>query len=55
MSHDKKGISAVQLAKEKIEREIRYYITSLRPDAARLNAVIRQHWASKTSCSVCWT
>ncbi|MGD0801930.1 MAG: ISAs1 family transposase [Terracidiphilus sp.] len=28
----------------KIEREIRYYITSLRPDAARLNAVIRQHW-----------
>ncbi len=28
----------------KIEREIRYYITSLRPDAARLNTVIRQHW-----------
>ena len=28
----------------KIEREIRYYITSLRPDAARLNGVIRQHW-----------
>jgi predicted transposase YbfD/YdcC len=28
----------------RIEREIRYYITSLRPDAARLNAVIRQHW-----------
>jgi predicted transposase YbfD/YdcC len=28
----------------KIEREIRYYITSLSPDAARLNAVIRQHW-----------
>jgi len=28
----------------KTEREIRYYITSLRPDAARLNAVIRQHW-----------
>ncbi len=28
----------------KIEREIRYYITSLRPDAARLNAVIRLHW-----------
>jgi predicted transposase YbfD/YdcC len=28
----------------KIEREIRYYITSLKPDAARLNAVIRQHW-----------
>lgn len=26
------------------EREIRYYITSLKPDAARLNAVIRQHW-----------
>jgi predicted transposase YbfD/YdcC len=28
----------------KIEREIRYYITSLKPDAARLNSVIRQHW-----------
>jgi len=28
----------------KIEREIRYYITSLRPDAARLNRAIRQHW-----------
>ena len=28
----------------KIECEIRYYITSLRPDAARLNSVIRQHW-----------
>jgi len=28
----------------KMEREIRYYITSLKPDAARLNAVIRQHW-----------
>ncbi len=24
--------------------EIRYYITSLRSDAARLNSVIRQHW-----------
>ena len=28
----------------KTEREIRYYITSLKPDAARLNASIRQHW-----------
>jgi predicted transposase YbfD/YdcC len=28
----------------KTEREIRYYITSLRPDATRLNAVVRQHW-----------
>ena len=28
----------------KTETEIRYYITSLRPDAARLNRVIRQHW-----------
>jgi len=33
----------------KTEREIRYYITSLGPDAARLNQAIRQHWASKTS------
>jgi len=29
----------------KIEREIRYYITSLKPDAARLDAVIRHHWS----------
>ena len=28
----------------KIERETRYYITSLKPDAARLNHAIRQHW-----------
>jgi predicted transposase YbfD/YdcC len=28
----------------KTEREIRYYIISLRPDAERLNASIRQHW-----------
>jgi predicted transposase YbfD/YdcC len=28
----------------KTEQEIRYYITSLRPDAARLNSVVRQHW-----------
>lgn len=28
----------------KTERETRYYITSLEPDAARLNRSIRQHW-----------
>jgi predicted transposase YbfD/YdcC len=28
----------------KTERETRYYIASLSPDAARLNRVIRQHW-----------
>ena len=28
----------------KTEREIRYYITSLRPGAARLNSAIPQHW-----------
>ena len=28
----------------KTEREIRYYITSLPPQAVRLNSVIRQHW-----------
>ena len=27
-----------------IERETRYYISSLAPDAARLNRIIRQHW-----------
>ena len=37
-----------------MEREICYYITSLRPDAGRLNSVIRQHWASRTNCIVCW-
>ena len=29
----------------KTEREIRYYITSLKPDAGRLNRAIRQHWS----------
>jgi predicted transposase YbfD/YdcC len=28
----------------KTERETRYYITSLNPDAARLNRLVRQHW-----------
>jgi predicted transposase YbfD/YdcC len=28
----------------RIESEIRYYTTRLRPDATRLNTVIRQHW-----------
>jgi predicted transposase YbfD/YdcC len=28
----------------KTETEIRYYITSLAPDATRLNSAIRQHW-----------
>jgi predicted transposase YbfD/YdcC len=28
----------------KTERETRFYIASLAPDAARLNAVVRQHW-----------
>jgi predicted transposase YbfD/YdcC len=31
-------------AREKTERGIRYYITSLSPDAARLNHTVRQHW-----------
>jgi predicted transposase YbfD/YdcC len=30
---------------EHVDKRIRrYYITSLKPDAARLNSVIRQHW-----------
>jgi predicted transposase YbfD/YdcC len=28
----------------KTEREVRFYITSMKPDAARLNSAIRQHW-----------
>ena len=32
----------------KIEREIRYYLTSLKPEAARLNSAIRQHWGIET-------
>lgn len=31
-------------ASGKTEQETRYYISSLRPDAARLNGLIRQHW-----------
>ena len=31
-------------AADKTEREIRSYITSLKPDARRLNRAIRQHW-----------
>jgi predicted transposase YbfD/YdcC len=29
----------------KTETETRFYITSLKPDAARLNGAIRQHWS----------
>jgi hypothetical protein len=32
-------------------RETRLYITSLRPDPAHLNRVIRQHWRTKTNCT----
>ncbi len=32
-------------ATRQCERQTRYYITSLPPDAARLNRVIRQHWS----------
>ena len=28
----------------KMEREIRYYITSLKPEAAPINRMVRQHW-----------
>ena len=28
----------------KTERETRYYISSLKPDAPRLNTAVRQHW-----------
>jgi predicted transposase YbfD/YdcC len=33
----------------KTEREIRYYITSLKPDARRLNSVVRQHWGIESA------
>ena len=33
-----------QKATGKTEHETRFYITSLKPDAARLNRAIRQHW-----------
>jgi predicted transposase YbfD/YdcC len=36
--------SRLHKATGKTERETRYYITSLAPQAARLNALIRQHW-----------
>lgn len=33
--------------------EHRYYITSLRPDAAQLNHAVRQHWSVETSLHWC--
>jgi predicted transposase YbfD/YdcC len=39
----------------KTESEIRYYITSLKPDAARLNRAIRQHWGIENKLHwACW-
>lgn len=32
-----------------VERETRYYISSLKPDAPRLNRAIRQHWGIENS------
>ncbi|MDR3751622.1 MAG: hypothetical protein P4K94_09080 [Terracidiphilus sp.] len=37
---------ALPQGSEKTEREIRHYITSLKPDARRLNRAIRQHWGN---------
>ena len=34
-------------SKGKTERETRFYITSLKPDAGRLNRAIRKHWGIK--------
>ena len=47
-----KGLVRIQAeryhkASDKTETEIRYYITSLAPDAARLNRCIRQHWGNR--------
>ena len=36
------------------ERETRYYITSLQPDAARLNRAIRQHWGIENKLHWRW-
>lgn len=36
-------------ASGQVERETRYYISSIKPDAARLNRAIRQHWAIENS------
>ena len=33
----------------KTERETRYCISSLKPDAAKLNAAIRQHWGIESA------
>lgn len=37
----------------KTEREIRFYITRLKPDAARLNRSIRQHWGIENKLHWC--
>jgi len=39
----------------KTERETRYYITSLQPDAAQLNRIIRQQLGIETNCIGCST
>ena len=44
--------SSVCQAAGRTERETRYYITSLRPDAARLNRVIRQRWGIEKQASL---
>lgn len=36
-------------ASGQVERETRYYISSIQPDAARLNRAIRQHWGIENS------
>ena len=43
-------IKAVRDEGGEVEREVRYYISSLGVDAERMNQIIRQHWSIENSC-----
>ena len=46
-------IASERTIKDKTTRELRFYISSLPPDAARLNRSIRQHWRIENSLHWC--
>ena len=50
---DLRSVAMVEAIREeggKVERKVRYYISSLGVDAARMNQIIRQHWSIENSC-----
>ncbi len=46
-------IASERTIKDRTTREVRFYISSLPPDAARLNRSIRQHWRIENSLHWC--